>query len=92
MYIFKQAFSAKSKKTNEPFYKVELIEKRETQDKKIYFRDLESFVDKDVYDSIVNQNFNFGDIVDVEMSMPEYLGAKAKLKTLKLVAGSPYID
>ena len=91
MYIFKQTFSAKSKKTNEPFYKVELFEKRLTQDKKVYFKELDLFVDKDVFDGIQKGTFNFGDVVDVEMAMPEYLGATSRLVGLKLVKESPYV-
>ena len=91
MYIFKQTFTAKSKKTNEPFYKVGLFEKRQTQDKKVYFKELDLFVEKDVYEGIIKGAFNFGDIVDAEMAMPEYLGATSRLVGLKLVEQSPYL-
>ena len=92
MYIFNQVFSAKSKKTNEPFYQVRLFEKRETQDKKIYFKDLALFVDKNVYDGIVKQEFNFGDVVEIKKAPPAYFGGAEQLVGLELVASSPYID
>ena len=63
MFIFNEVFTAKSNKTNEPFYKVTLFERRTTQDKKVYFKESSIFVDKDVFDGIVKQGFNFGDVV-----------------------------
>ncbi len=92
MYIFNQVFSAKSKKTNEPFYQVRLFEKRENQNKETYFKDLALFVEKDVYDGIVKQLFNFGDIVEVLKAPPAYFGGSEQLVGLELVAQSPYMD
>lgn len=92
MYIFNSVFSAKSKKTNEPFYQVKLFEKRESQDKKVYFKDLGLFVDKEVYDNIVEQNFCFGDIVEIEKGAPLYFGGPEQLKGLVLISESPYVD
>ena len=91
MYIFKQTFTAKSKKTNEPFYKVGLFEKRQTQDKKVYFKELDLFVEKDVFEEIVKQGFSFGDIVEVEEKPSLYLGGPSQLAGLKLVEESPYL-
>ncbi len=92
MYIFNQAFTAKSKKSGNPFYQVKLFEKREAQDKSTYFKELSLFVDEPVYKSIVNQNFKFGDIVDVEKSAPAYFGGPEQLAGLTLKAQSPYFD
>ena len=92
MYIFNSVFTAKSKKTNEPFYQVKLFEKRENQDKETYFKELPLFVDKKVYDSIVKQNFNFGDIVKVEKAPPAYFGGSEQLAGLELVTPSPYFE
>ena len=92
MYIFNQVFSAKSKKTNEPFYQVRLFERRENQNKETYFKDLALFVEKEVYDKIVKQNFNFGDIVEIEKAPPAYFGGSEQLVGLELVAQSPYMD
>lgn len=92
MYIFNSVFTAKSKKTNEPFYQVKLFEKRETQDKIVYFKDLALFVDKDVYDGIVKQKFNFGDVVEIKKAPPAYFGGAEQLVGLELKASSPYID
>ena len=92
MFIFYQAFTAKSKKTNEPFYNVTLFERRTTQDKKVYFKETSIFVDKDVFDAIVKQGFNFGDVVEVQTAPPLYFGGSEQLVGLKLVAQSPYIE
>ena len=92
MYIFNSVFTAKSKKTNEPFYQVKLFEKRQAQDKKVYFKELAIFIDKDVYDSIVKENFNFGDVVEVEKAPPAYFGGSEQLVGLTLAQSSPYID
>lgn len=92
MYIFNQAFSAKSKKTNEPFYQVKLFERRQKQDKTYYFKDLSIFVEEEVFNEIAEGNFNFGDIVEVEKGAPLYFGGAEQLIGLKLVESSPYID
>ncbi len=92
MYIFNQVFSAKSKKTNEPFYQVKLFEKRENKDKDVYFKELALFVGKDVYDGILNQGFKFGDIVEIQKAPPAYFGGAEQLVGLELVAESPYYD
>ncbi len=92
MYIFNQAFSAKSKKTNEPFYQIRLFERRQAQDGKTYFKDLALFVEKDVFEKIVKEEFNFGDIVEVEKGAPLYFGGPEQLIGLKLVESSPYND
>ncbi len=92
MYIFNQAFSAKSKKTNEPFYQVKLFERRNKQDGSYYFKDLTIFVEKEVFDTIVKNNFDFGDIVQVEKGSPLYFGGPEQLVGLKLVEKSPYVE
>ena len=92
MYIFNSVFSAKSKKTNEPFYQVKLFEKRTNQNKEVYFKDLALFVDKDVYEAIVKENFNFGDIVEIQKAPPAYFGGAEQLVGLILLEESPYID
>ena len=92
MYIFNSVFTAKSKKTNEPFYQVKLFEKRENQDKESYFKELGLFVTKDVYDSIVKGGFQFGDIVEVKKNPPAYFGGAEQLAGLTLVESSPYFS
>ena len=92
MYIFNQTFTAKSKKTDEPFYQVRLFEKRETLEKKVYFKDLTLFVDKDVYEGIVKQGYNFGDVVEPIKGEPAYFGGPERLLGLELKASSPYVD
>ena len=92
MYIFNQAFTAKSKKTNEPFYQVKLFEKRTNQDGVVYFKDSALFVGEKVFNSIVKQGFNFGDVVEPTVGPSEYLGGPSQLLGLKLVAESPYMQ
>lgn len=92
MYIFNSVFTAKSKKTNEPFYQVKLFEKREDKDKKVYFKDLAIFIDQDVYKSIVKESFNFGDVVEVQKAPPAYFGGAEQLVGLILLQDSPYMD
>lgn len=93
MFIFNQVFTAKSKKTNEPFYSVRLFERRERQDnKEVYFREVQCFVGKDVYEKIVKAGYKFGDIVAVTTGEPPYFGATAQLVGLELLQESPFIE
>ena len=92
MFIYKQSFTAKSKKTNEPFWNVTLFEKRKAQNNEVYFKEVSIFVSKEVYEEIQMQNFKFGDIVDVMKDAPEYFGGPEQLSGLDLVEKSPYFD
>lgn len=90
--VFNQLFTAKSKKTGEPFYCVKLFDRREAQDKGVYFRDVQLFVDKPVFEKLSKQNFHFGDIVAIETAPPLYIGGAEQLIGLKLIVESPYFD
>jgi hypothetical protein len=90
--VFNQLFTAKSKKTGEPFYCVKLFDRREAQDKSVYFRDVQLFVDKPVFEKLSKQNFHFGDIVAIETAPPLYIGGAEQLIGLKLIVESPYFD
>ena len=90
MYIFNDVFTGKGKASGKEFYQVKLFEKRTTQDRRVYFKDLTLFVDKDVFDTIKDKSFNFGDIVNVVKSEPLYFGGPEQLKDLELVEESPY--
>ena len=92
MFIFNSCFTANSKKTNEPFYSVKLFERREGQDKTLFFKDVSAFVSKDVYDKIVKAGFKFGDTVEIETSPARFFGASEELIGLKLVKESPFFD
>ena len=91
MYIFKETFTAKSKRNNEPFYNVKLFARLENKDKKFFFKEVSLFVEKDVFEEIVKQGFSFGDIVEVVEKPSLYLGGPSQLAGLKLVEESPYL-
>ena len=90
--VFNQLFTAKSKKTGEPFYCVKLFDRREAQDKSVFFRDVQLFVDKPVFEKLSKLNFHFGDIVAIETAPPLYIGGAEQLIGLKLIVESPYFD
>lgn len=92
MFIFNGVFTANSKKTNQPFYAVKLFERRQAQDKSIYFKDVQCFVDKPVFDSIVKSGFKFGDIVSIQTAPAMYFGGSEQLTGLELIQESPYYD
>lgn len=92
LYVFNRAFTANSKKTNQPFYSVNLYERREAQDHSVYFRETQCFVEKPVYEKILKMGFRFGDVVDIEKEAPAYFGATERLIGLKLLTESPYFD
>lgn len=92
LFVFNQTFTANSKKNGKPFYVVKLFERREAQDKTVYFRDTQCFVESSVFEKICKQNFKFGDVVDVELAPPAYFGASEQLIGLKLILDSPYND
>ena len=90
--VFNQLFTAKSKKSGEPFYCVKLFDRRESLDKSVYFRDVQLFVDKPVFEKISKQGFHFGDVVEIETAPPLYIGGAEQLIGLKLILESPYFD
>ena len=93
MYVFCGAFTANSKKTNAPFYVVELFERRVNQNSaEVYFKSVRSFVEKPVFDEIDNMDLKFGDIVELQKAAPRYFGGQEQLTGLKLVFDSPYYD
>lgn len=93
MYVFCGAFTANSKKTNAPFYVVELFERRVNQNSaEVYFKSVRSFVEKPVYEKITKSNFKFGDVVELQKVAPRYFGGQEQLTGLKLVLDSPYYD
>lgn len=92
MFIFNQTFTATSKKTGLPFYAVKMFERRETQEKAVYFKEVQCFVEKPVFDSIVKGGFRFGDIVDVKTGAPQYFGGPEQLVGLELLQESPYYE
>ena len=93
MFIFQGTYAGKSKKNNDkPYWQVNLFEKRETQDKTVYFKPTTVFVEEDVYNKIVKQGFKFGDVVDVVAGSPKYFGGSETLEGLELVQESPYFD
>lgn len=92
MVIFNSTFTANSKKTSKPFYCVKLFEKRESQDKSIYFKDVQFFVEKSVFDNINKSGFKFGDIVDIITEPAQYIGGTDSLIGLTLLTDSPFYD
>ena len=90
MFIYKSSFTATSKKSGQPFWNVTLFEKRTTQDKNEYFKEVSIFVSEEVYNGIQKAGYKFGDIVEVIKGEPEYFGGPEQLIGLNLVEESPY--
>lgn len=93
MFVFQGTYAGKSKKNNDkPYWQVNLFEKREALDKTVYFKPTTVFVEEEVYNEIVKQNFKFGDVVEIEVGAPKYFGGSETLEGLTLVAESPYFN
>lgn len=92
MFIFNKAFTANSKKSGQPFYSVNLFERRTAQSGEIYFKDVACFVEKSVFERILKSGFKFGDVVELEKGEPAYFGAAEQLIGLTLKLESPYYE
>lgn len=92
MFIFNKAFTANSKRSGQPFYSVNLFERRTTQNGEIYFKDVTCFVEKQVYEQILKCGFKFGDVVELKKGAPAYFGAAEQLIGLELKLDSPFYD
>ena len=93
MFIFQGTYAGKSKKNNDkPYWQVNLFEKREAQDKSVYFKPTTVFVEENVYNDIVKKGFRFGDVVEIVVGPPKYFGGSETLEGLKLVSESPYFE
>lgn len=92
MFIFQGTFAGKSKKNDKPFWQINLFEKREAQDKTVYFKAISVFVEEPIYQKINKFGYKFGDVVEVIKGAPQYFGGAETLVDLKLVAESPYFE
>lgn len=92
MYVFKDTFHGISRKNGGSFNRVTLFEQKKTVDGKEYFKEVTLFVEQEVYDSIIELGFKFGDIVRVKKGKPVYFGGPEQLKGLELLVESSFFS